>query len=43
MPSGCRFHPRCALADARCAAQDPPVTEISPGHTVACHHWDAAA
>ncbi|MDN3568095.1 ABC transporter ATP-binding protein [Paeniroseomonas aquatica] len=43
IPSGCRFHPRCALADARCAAQDPPVTEISPGHTVACHHWDAAA
>ena len=43
IPSGCRFHPRCALADARCAAQDPPVTEIAPGHTVACHHWGTAA
>ena len=41
-PSGCRFHPRCPLAAergelARCAADDPPLREISPGHWVACH------
>jgi peptide/nickel transport system ATP-binding protein len=23
-PSGCRFHPRCSLATARCAAEEPP-------------------
>jgi oligopeptide/dipeptide ABC transporter ATP-binding protein len=25
-PTGCRFHPRCPNADARCSAEDPPVT-----------------
>ena len=29
-PSGCRFHPRCALADARCAAEDPRLLGV-PG------------
>jgi oligopeptide transport system ATP-binding protein len=41
-PSGCRFHPRCPLTAelgqlARCAADDPPLREIAPGHWVACH------
>jgi len=41
-PSGCRFHPRCPLAAARgmperCRAEDPPLREVTPGHTVACH------
>jgi len=41
-PSGCRFHPRCFLAEklgtlARCAAEDPELREVSPGHWVACH------
>jgi oligopeptide/dipeptide ABC transporter ATP-binding protein len=43
VPSGCRFHPRCGLADAGCAAQDPAVALAAPGHTVACHHWSDAA
>ncbi|MDB5374714.1 MAG: Oligopeptide transporter ATP-binding protein [Belnapia sp.] len=43
IPGGCRFHPRCGLADARCAAQDPAVVEVAGGHTVACHHWEKAA
>jgi oligopeptide transport system ATP-binding protein len=41
-PSGCHFHPRCFLAEkvgglARCAAEDPALREVSPGHWVACH------
>ncbi len=38
MPSGCRFHPRCAAADALCAARQPPLEEAEPGHARACHH-----
>jgi len=39
-PSGCYFHPRCRYATALCAQQEPPLTEISPGHVVACHYAD---
>jgi peptide/nickel transport system ATP-binding protein len=35
-PTGCRFRDRCARADARCAAQPPPLIEIEPHHRVAC-------
>jgi peptide/nickel transport system ATP-binding protein len=34
-PAGCRFRPRCPLADDTCLAE-PPFTEIEPGHSVAC-------
>ena len=37
-PAGCRFSPRCALADARCHAAAPPLAAIAPGHDVACWH-----
>jgi peptide/nickel transport system ATP-binding protein len=36
-PSGCRFHPRCPLAERRCREEDPVPREIGPGHRVACH------
>lgn len=39
-PSGCYFHPRCRYATALCAQQEPALTEISPGHVVACHYAD---
>jgi peptide/nickel transport system ATP-binding protein len=35
-PGGCRFHPRCPYATERCATEEPPLAEISDGHTVAC-------
>jgi oligopeptide/dipeptide ABC transporter ATP-binding protein len=35
VPPGCRFHPRCPLADARCKATDPAL-EPHAGREVAC-------
>jgi peptide/nickel transport system ATP-binding protein len=35
-PSGCSFHPRCPLANARCAAERPALSEFK-GVQVACH------
>ena len=37
IPPGCRFHTRCPHAQAVCREQDPPLREIAPGHTSACH------
>lgn len=37
-PSGCRFHPRCPIAERpRCVQESPQLREVSPGHWVACH------
>jgi oligopeptide/dipeptide ABC transporter ATP-binding protein len=35
-PAGCRFHPRCPLAEAVCREADPPATDVD-GHVVHCH------
>jgi len=35
-PKGCRFHPRCPIAVAQCAVEEPPFIEKTPGHSVAC-------
>ncbi len=37
IPPGCRFHPRCPIAEARCRAETPALRERAPGHRVACH------
>lgn len=36
LPAGCRFHPRCPAAIARCKTDDPPVVQIAPDHSAAC-------
>jgi peptide/nickel transport system ATP-binding protein len=35
-PTGCAFHPRCPLANARCKAERPALSEFK-GVQVACH------
>jgi len=37
-PSGCRFHPRCPVAQADCSVNEPKLRELRPGHQVACHY-----
>ena len=36
MPSGCPFRPRCRFAEERCAKECPSLTEVAPGHRIAC-------
>jgi len=36
-PSGCRFHPRCPIAVARCREEKPALSTIGDRHEVACH------
>ena len=36
MPEGCRFAPRCPLADERCRQVDPGLRPIAPGRRVRC-------
>jgi len=42
LPTGCKFHPRCPLADERSREEEPALVEIAPGHHVACWHWSEA-
>lgn len=36
-PSGCRFHPRCPYAMAKCSEVEPPLKEFHKEHFVACY------
>jgi oligopeptide/dipeptide ABC transporter ATP-binding protein len=36
-PSGCSFHPRCPVAEPRCAQQAPELAATGAGHLAACH------
>ena len=40
-PEGCRFHPRCPKATAKCRADEPLMRTVEPGHQVAC--WEVKA
>jgi len=42
LPTGCKFHPRCPLADDRCRREETKLTEVESGHKVACWHWPNA-
>lgn len=42
-PSGCRFHTRCPAAQARCAAEPPPLAALDSGRRVRCHFPFAVA
>jgi oligopeptide/dipeptide ABC transporter ATP-binding protein len=37
LPPGCRFHPRCPIAQLHCQKVDPDWREIEPLHWAACH------
>lgn len=39
---GCRFAPRCWMAQDICKEQTPELTEVAPGHCVRCHFWQEA-
>ena len=36
-PSGCRFHPRCPIAQDRCKVERPLLLKQGSGRQVACH------
>jgi oligopeptide/dipeptide ABC transporter ATP-binding protein len=37
LPSGCRFHPRCPIAEPRCAAEAPALRPLATDRAAACH------
>ncbi|MBQ4419632.1 MAG: ABC transporter ATP-binding protein [Synergistaceae bacterium] len=37
LPKGCAFHPRCAIAEAICAQEQPKMCDFGNGHCAACH------
>ncbi|MBS0241059.1 MAG: ATP-binding cassette domain-containing protein [Proteobacteria bacterium] len=36
-PTGCRFHPRCRLAEPACSQTEPELLSVDQSHRVACH------
>jgi oligopeptide/dipeptide ABC transporter ATP-binding protein len=36
-PPGCAFHPRCPYAQPVCSSEEPPLRNVSPQRSVACH------
>jgi oligopeptide/dipeptide ABC transporter ATP-binding protein len=36
-PAGCSFHPRCPVAEARCAREEPSLLAVDAGQLAACH------
>ncbi|MFC4376627.1 dipeptide ABC transporter ATP-binding protein [Nocardia halotolerans] len=36
LPPGCSFAPRCPVSIQDCAAAEPPLEPVGPGHTAAC-------
>jgi oligopeptide/dipeptide ABC transporter ATP-binding protein len=40
IPGGCRFAPRCSLAQGSCLAGEPRMTPAGPGHWVRCRLYE---
>lgn len=40
-PTGCRFHPRCPLAEPKCKNEEPTMREVEPGRYVECWLYSA--
>ncbi len=43
MPQGCRFAPRCALADDHCRTAYPPTYTVGTEHTANCWKLEESA
>ena len=41
MPSGCRFHPRCAMARPDCSVNQPELITVENGRQVRCPYWNS--
>jgi oligopeptide/dipeptide ABC transporter ATP-binding protein len=37
LPPGCRFKPRCQEYGVQCKPEEPQLSEVAPGHWVACY------
>lgn len=37
LPPGCRFAPRCPVAEARCHTTEPDLHQVAPNHWASCH------
>ena len=42
-PSGCSFHPRCAIARADCRLDEPDLAQARANHAAACFYPGATA
>lgn len=42
-PSGCRFHPRCPLAQDVCRTTPPILRSVGPAHQASCHFAEEVA
>jgi len=40
LPTGCRFHPRCPMAQPICSQQRPKQTQLKDGHEVSCFIYE---